>query len=489
MHRSTRLLAVIALSAGAGFVASAPVQARGELPSLKMISVVKEATAARYPWGGFYFSPGAYVGATNGAFELEVTPLRDGTLDVWQVTRTDGRLERVRHLPKDAGTSMQSGLGAFFQLRFTSVATGRVVSTIDLPFCPNGWPVRADDTGPDKPSYPFTCGSPLTKKMVWGMDKGWAQQALLWLEDPGVSDGDYDLRIAIASKYVKALQVPSTAAAATIRLTVTTLDDGGCKPGEPCAGMAGAGGRVGGGGEARPVRDGEVSADHENITPTVAGADGMPDLAVLPAHNLWVEHLEDGTDRMSFGATIWNAGSGPLVVEGFRNSPAEVMPARQYIYSGGVRVASYAAGAFEYDRREGHTHWHFEDIATYELLTGNGVVRSGKQSFCLAPTDPIDLSLKGAMWIPDFIGLGSACGGEDAIWLREVLPAGWGDTYFQSAPGQSFDVTTVPNGRYTLRVSTNAGRTVTEARTDNNVADITVDLGGSPGARTATVVG
>ena len=80
---------------------------------------------------------------------------------------------------------------------------------------------------------------------------------------------------------------------------------------------------------------------------------------------------------------------------------------------------------------------------------------SEKQSFCLAPTDPIDLRLPTAEWSPSWFGgggLSTACGGSDAIWIREVLPVGWGDTYFQFVAGQSFDITHLPNGRYYVQV-------------------------------------
>jgi hypothetical protein len=105
------------------------------------------------------------------------------------------------------------------------------------------------------------------------------------------------------------------------------------------------------------------------------------------------------------------------------------------------------------------------------LISEDGeVVRSKKESFCLAPTDPVDLTLEGAQWRPDDIGFGgSNCGGESSLWVREVLPLGWGDTYYQSRPGQSFNVTGLPDGTYLLAVKANPGSRLHDASEDNDV--------------------
>jgi hypothetical protein len=52
--------------------------------------------------------------------------------------------------------------------------------------------------------------------------------------------------------------------------------------------------------------------------------------------------------------------------------------------------------------------------ARYRLLKANKeeAVRSGKEAFCLAPTDSIDLTVRGANWKPGSTGLATACGGD-----------------------------------------------------------------------------
>ena len=107
------------------------------------------------------------------------------------------------------------------------------------------------------------------------------------------------------------------------------------------------------------------------------------------------EPTRRGNDQLTFGANIANLGSGPLVVEGYRVNES-TMTATQFEYRDGVPARSFPAGEFEWDPREGHLHWHFEDIAQYDLVAADGsITRSGKQAFCLAPTDPIDLTLPG----------------------------------------------------------------------------------------------
>ena len=68
-----------------------------------------------------------------------------------------------------------------------------------------------------------------------------------------------------------------------------------------------------------------------------------------------------------------------------------------------------------------------------------------------------------------------------------MLPAGWGDTYSPFLPGQRFDITRVPNGRYLLETHVNPGGRLHEATTANNLARRRVILGGKPGRRTVQV--
>jgi len=218
-----------------------------------------------------------------------------------------------------------------------------------------------------------------------------------------------------------------------------------------------------------------------------------PDLRSLPAYGITVsDGYEEvpGKDYLAFSANVWNAGPAKLVVDGFRSPGKEVMDAYQYFYdTDGTQVGYTPTGGLEWDPRPGHEHWHFLDFASYRLLTADQkeTVRSGKEAFCLANTDAVDYTVKNADWHPGNTDLSTACGQENSISVREVLDVGSGDTYTQDLPGQSFDITDLPNGTYYIQVLANPENRLKETDHSNNSALREVVLGGEKGARTVTV--
>ncbi|KFG01954.1 lysyl oxidase family protein [Streptomyces europaeiscabiei] len=219
-----------------------------------------------------------------------------------------------------------------------------------------------------------------------------------------------------------------------------------------------------------------------------------PDLRSLPAWDIAITDGEDGDvpgkDYLAFSANVWNAGPAPLVVDGFRKPGADLMDAYQYFYDAkGKQIGYTPTGTMEWDPREGHEHWHFTDFASYRLLSADQTkqVRSGKEAFCLANTDAIDYTVKNANWAPQNTDLSTACGSQDAISVREVLDVGSGDTYTQYRPGQSFDITDLPNGTYYIQVIANPENRLQETNHKNNIALRKVILGGKEGARTVQV--
>ncbi|MDQ0582312.1 lysyl oxidase family protein [Streptomyces rishiriensis] len=219
-----------------------------------------------------------------------------------------------------------------------------------------------------------------------------------------------------------------------------------------------------------------------------------PDLRSLPAWDIAVTDGEDGDvagkDYLAFSANVWNAGPAPLVVDGFRKPGADLMDSYQYFYDAKGKQVGYApAGTMEWDPRVGHEHWHFTDFASYRLLAADQkeIVKSGKEAFCLANTDAIDYTVKNANWHPFNTDLSTACGQQNSISVREVLDVGSGDTYTQYRPGQSFDITGLPNGTYYIQVVANPANRLQESDTKNNVSLRKVVLGGAEGARTVSV--
>jgi hypothetical protein len=216
--------------------------------------------------------------------------------------------------------------------------------------------------------------------------------------------------------------------------------------------------------------------------------DTLPDLVALPPWSMNTM-TRRGHDYLEFASTPWNAGPAPLVVEGFRRPGEEIMDAYQYFRdASGAVVGKSLVGDMTFHPHPAHNHWHFLQFAAFTLRDALDleVVRSRKQAFCLAPTDPIDITVERADWSP-FDGIGTQCGARSALWVREVLQAGWGDTYFQSVPGQSWDITTVPNGWYFAQVEVNPLGTLFEVDMTNNVESRLIHLGGRPRARTVLV--
>ncbi|MDQ3962793.1 MAG: lysyl oxidase family protein, partial [Actinomycetota bacterium] len=337
-------------------------------------------------------------------------------------------------------------------------------------FCPNGYGrERIDDSGPFHPSYPEGCyTNPFARSMVWGIDAGWA----VGYEGPVVDLplGRYTLTASIAEPYTDLFDIDPTRSTATVAVRVKR----GTRDCEECP---------------RPRRRTQGRRATAAV-PVVTAPDPatLPDLYALPSWGISVENRRVRS-FLNFGATIGVGGASSLVVEGFRREAEDVMDAFQYFYEEGQIVGKAEVGTLGFDPRRRHEHWHFLQFTRYSLLdaTQQETVASKKEAFCLAPTDAIDLALEGAVWNPGAIGLYSACGGPSSLWVRETLPLGWGDTYFQGIPGQSFNITTLPNGTYFIRVEANPAGLLFEQSTDNNSELREIRIKGSEGARRVVV--
>jgi hypothetical protein len=365
-----------------------------------------------------------------------------------------------------------NGLADFFTL--TVSKNGETVVDKTMSFCPGGYlRERVSDNGPAKTTYPETCfGNPFTKGIVWGIDTDWAVSTYNYYETGlDIGRGRYTLEMAIAPEYVDMFDVDPAKASATVSLRVKRYEDG-CY--EKC--------HAGRGATARPDRAGVVPVIE---TPDPAT---LPDLISLPA---WGINVNNGKKRswLTFGATVWNGGSSDLVVEGFRRSDENLMDGWQYFYDGDEPVGKAQVGNLAFDDREGHEHWHFLQFAEYTLLdsTQLEIVKSKKEAFCLAPTDAIDMLVPNARWNPGEIGIGTACGTPNSIWVREILANGWGDTYFQGIPGQSFNITNLSNGTYYIGVRANPLALLHEQTDANNFEVREITLSGKAGNRKVAV--
>ncbi len=163
-----------------------------------------------------------------------------------------------------------------------------------------------------------------------------------------------------------------------------------------------------------------------------------------------------------------------MVVDGYRSEDGDHMDAYQYFFDTDGNQTGYQQVGEMHWHAQNHQHWHFEDFARYRLLNKDKTeaVVSTKQSFCLANTDAVDYTVDGADWQPENTDLSTACGGHDALSVREVLASGSGDTYMQYRYGQAFPLKKVEDGVYYIAVEANPAysgtRDLIESDYDNN---------------------
>jgi Lysyl oxidase len=189
---------------------------------------------------------------------------------------------------------------------------------------------------------------------------------------------------------------------------------------------------------------------------------------------------------LDFGATVWIGGNSPLDVEGYRVIGTGRMNAYQYFYEHGKIIGKMRVGTMGFAK---YNAWHFQQFAQYKLLNAHKkvVVQSRKIGFCIAPTDSVNMVLPQATWQPTYTGIFGNCGNPAALWVQELLPIGWGDTYFQSVPYQSFEITNLKNGTYYIEIIANPEHLLHETNTANDISLRKVIIGGTAKHRTVFV--
>ncbi len=375
-------------------------------------------------------------------------------------------------------------------------AARRVVRRRALDICLNASPERLGPSGPARSGFPQQCLThPFARGLRMGLDTDYGVPVELWRATGyGLDPGRYTVRVRMRPATADWLGMAPAARAATIALRV--LPPPRPEPAAPGDDDHLGGGRTGEGvsapdpgpRHAHPPRYRPVRRTAPPATDVVPPADALPNLVALPATDVTVTR-RGRRDLLEFSATVWNAGPGTLIVEGYRRGTAPRMDAWQFFRRGDDDVAAVPVGLLDYDPRAAHDHWHFRDFARYSLVRADGrpAAVSPKEAWCLAPTDQIDQLVPNADLLTGDTSLGSACGDADAVQVREVLEVGAGDTYGNGTPGQAIDVTRLPNGVHLLRIEGNPAGALRESTTADNVALRRIVLGGRPGARTVRV--
>ena len=445
--------AALALSGVAGVSGAADAAGQqSAADSPPVLALFAPATQEAYSYDGYVYTDlGLQLVAGDLPVEIRAhRPSYDDPIQASWETAPGGPLA----LPAGSMDSFR-GLDDFISVKIVSRRTGKKVAGWTQSGCLNSMQtLRVTPDGPASSPYPGSCPwNPYTVGSVMGIQAHYASSALqAYGMELRLRPGTYDVTSSISQTWVDFFGIPADAATATTRMTVIKEQD--CCYARPIADQAA------GLEPARRTAPGRASVAPDPST--------IPDLRALPS---WGIRLNRKGTQLRFGATVWNAGPSPMVVDGYRSqTDDDHMDAYQYFYDAdGNEVGHEQVGQMHWHAGN-HNHWHFEDFARYRLLNADmsEAVKSGKQSFCLAPTDAVDLTVPGADWKQDITDLGSACGGHDALAVREKLPAGWGDTYLQYRTGQAFDITDVPDGVYYISVEPNPLGALVETDTTNN---------------------
>jgi hypothetical protein len=202
-----------------------------------------------------------------------------------------------------------------------------------------------------------------------------------------------------------------------------------------------------------------IGACGDNIHPPPIDAPAMPDLAVVPGQMT-------GTEAITMASFD---GSSCEVVEGCVDAPGErrllsfasVTENRGTadLDLGPVPPPGVSTGIFVWSPC--HMHHHVIGYANFDLLDGSGdvVVTGRKQAFCLEDDEQI---------VP----------GRRSQFTCELqgITVGWADVYATDLACEWIDVTAVPPGTYTVRVSIDPEQMFLDADRSNNVWLDTVEL-------------
>jgi hypothetical protein len=438
------------------------------IPHIKLIAAERNITTSSYG-GVVRLDPAVWVASLRSALEFQVRRHDyGGSVTLTQVIHESNGAIRTRRLPAWADDGFY-GLRDFLRVRIVNPHGTTVVNRLTS-FCPNtSAPERTSPASASISPYPSECGTdPFPLGLVMGIAQGWAVDP--FQSQPQtyrLKPDQYWVDVQIPYRFAQLLGISRADSAARVHVLVKKAE------------TTSAGTRRDG----PPPHRSLASLPRVPLLRHVPRAD-RPDLIALPSWGISTEYAQH-QDLLVFGATVWVGGGSPLDVEGFRSNTSPVMRAYQYFWHHGKLIGRVRAGTMGfYDQK-----WRFAQFARYQLLTASRelAVRSHKEGFCIAPTDPVNLLLRDATWQPSEVGLSGQCGTPSALWTREYLPVGWGDTYTQFVEGEAFNITNLPNGTYYIEIIANPEHVLLEQSTTNDVSLREVILGGTQSHRTVKV--
>ena len=199
----------------------------------------------------------------------------------------------------------------------------------------------------------------------------------------------------------------------------------------------------------------------------------LPDLQTLPPTDMRLVHNNyRQTTLLRLTNSVVNAGEGALEMWGTLLPGTGTHQVIQRLYDTEGGYAEQAVGQFVFHPE--HGHWHLDGFSLYELWSVNPdgtldqvLATSGKVSFCLRDIRRSRQPVVAAS------AAFSSCGAR-----RQGISAGWIDTYQYYLPGQTIDVTGLPDGRYALMSTADPFNLLRESEEGNNFSLVYLNLEG-----------
>jgi hypothetical protein len=221
--------------------------------------------------------------------------------------------------------------------------------------------------------------------------------------------------------------------------------------------------------------------------PTAAEAAGtlaLPDLiSVIPFNKMQITHPSSTTKEFDYEHIQFNNGTGPLDILPTYDPQTVTATGVQRIYSydanGNASIAQQVPVKDKFIWHAVHDHFHFP-LASFGLYgvnpdgsVGSPVAMSPKNGFCIGDSVRVDPNVEHSP--PNIIYNGSTCNDPTAI---RGIDQGWGDLYDRQDPGQSIDITGVPDGVYWFHAVTDPNNNIVESDKSNNTTDIKLRISG-----------
>ncbi|TDD98944.1 lysyl oxidase family protein [Jiangella asiatica] len=237
--------------------------------------------------------------------------------------------------------------------------------------------------------------------------------------------------------------------------------------------------------------DGPAESPVPQPSGSPVGEPVLPDFAPAPPVDVHTKDNGDGW-QIEFSSVLVNVGEGEFRLIVDRPTVDDDWMVTQVITHSGGGIEEVPTDAEVEWGGDGHDHWHVRRVVTYRLVAIDdsgtpaldGGLTDAKVGFCIYDfgRELDDLGPDDAVFNRD------GCQPEDALTLTMGLSPGWGDTYEWNLPGQSIDVTDLPDGPYRLWAEADESGHFVETSTDNNDTWVDLDLSTTgDGTRTAVV--